>query len=261
MIASTSFFTEKKHGAVLILEMNRPPSNGLNIQSMKLLQNRLGELAKDSSVRCVVISSAIPKYFSSGLDLEEFFSLTHEKRYELFHELLNLFRALVLFPKPTIAVIPGFALLGGWILAMGCDFRYMAQENGKMALSEIKLGISPTSIFIRAITGIAFNKSAVKELIFTGKTLRAEEALSGGFVDKLFPSAALMEESLKAADKLTEMPSQTYASVKRSYKEWELGDIDLAIEKSKKEFMEVFEGPEAKEGFKAAQEKRRPKYH
>ncbi|MBI2068997.1 MAG: enoyl-CoA hydratase/isomerase family protein [Elusimicrobia bacterium] len=259
-VETASFVGKEKIGTVCVLRMNRPPSNNLNVDFLRQLRGLFREAAQDRDTRCLLLASALPKYFSAGMDIDAIINLPLERRFEPFGELLDLYREITLFPKPSIAAINGYAFLGGWIMAMGFDFRYLAQENGKIALSEIKMGISPTTMLIRAMTAMAAKQSLVKEMVFTGKTLLAQEALDGGFVDKLIPKDSLHEESLREAQRLAELPMHAYAMVKKSYKEALLGNLEADIKKSKEEFLSLISGPEAQEGFKAMQEKRRPKF-
>lgn len=254
------YFSVEKQEAISILKFNRAPSNNLNIEFMKQLGDKLNALAQDQQVRCVVLSSAIPKYFSAGLDLNEIMSVPLAKRHEHFHELFSLYKTISQCAKPTIAAINGYAFLGGWIIAMACDFRYLAQENGKIALSEIRIGVSPTDFLVRVLACMGARQSLVKEMILTGKTLNADEALEGSFVDKVVPQTALLEESLKLARKLAEMPSRAYASIKKSYRTYLEGDLDQVIEKSKKEFLGLINEAQAQEGFAAMSQKRRPRF-
>lgn len=259
--ASTNFLQETRRGAVLCLTLNRPPTNSLNLAFFQQLRERLKILAQDNNVRALVLESAFSKYFSSGIDLEEYMSLAPQERSALFLELIELHRELAFWPKPTVAAISGYAFLGGWIIAMGCDYRLLAQENGKIALSEIRLGLTPTTILIRTIVGFGARQNLVKDLILSGKTLKSTEAYEGGFVDRLVPVKTLASESLILAQRLSQMPAHAYAVTKRIYRETLLGDPEAAFEQSKKEFIEMLAHWEATEGLAAAREKRRANFH
>lgn len=237
--------------SIRILSLNRPPSNALNLALLEELHLKIQEAGQDPGVRCLILSSKIPKYFSSGLDVDELFSLPEKDRENLFFRMFEVHRSLRSFPKPSIASISGSAILGGWIVAMGADFRFLSQETGKVALSEIRLGLSPTPALVSALTAMSGNQSLVKEMILLGRTLRAEEALQGGFADKVFPSAELMEKTLREAKKLCEMPAQAYAAVKKSYRQ-ALGALTPEMEEeSLREFRELFNSPEAQQRFRA----------
>jgi enoyl-CoA hydratase/carnithine racemase len=149
----------------------------------------------------------------------------------------------------------GTAILGGWILAMAADFRVLSND-GKIALSEIRFGLSPTSLLISRLTQISAAPSLVKDLVLKGKTLRADEALSGGFVDALAEPEAVVAEALAVAKNLAKQSPLGYASVKKAL--WpddpKLWDAAMA------EFQALFADPQTREGIEAMRDKRRPKW-
>ena len=105
-------------------------------------------------------------------------------------------------PIPVIASVNGFALGGGLELAIACDFIY-ASENAKFGLPEITLGIIPGFGGTQRLARIV-GKNIAKEMIFTGKTISAEEARELGFVNKVLPQAELLEETWKTAKSIAQ---------------------------------------------------------
>ncbi|MFC1521662.1 enoyl-CoA hydratase/isomerase family protein [Elusimicrobiota bacterium] len=256
----SKYFTHEYIEEISLIKLNRPPSNSLSVEMMDQLRQQITQLANDKKTRAIALSTSIPKYFSSGLDLDEFFHPDPNQREKLFMSIVDLYREILLCPKPTIAVISGAALLGGWIVAMACDFRYIAEENGKISLSEVKLGTTPTSIMISRLSHMAVNQSLVKDILLTGKTLKAKEAIEGGFADKAVPMETVLAESVALAKKLSDLPTNAYATIKKSYIECQMGNLDALIAKSREEFLTALKTPECIEGFTAAKEKRRPKF-
>ncbi|MFH1724124.1 MAG: enoyl-CoA hydratase-related protein [Elusimicrobiota bacterium] len=242
------------------LEMERPPSNALSEDLLRGLIEEVRKAQADSSVRCLVLGSALPKYFSSGLDLDELLGLPPERRSELFRSLVRAHRELAAFPRPTIAVIGGAALAGGWILAMACDFRWMSRETGRVALGEVRLGLSPTTAVIRRLCAIAKDQTLAKDLVLHGRTLKAEPALSGGFVDRLAAAGELREEALREARNLAKLPPKAYGAIKRGLNAASGLDADAPWESTLAEFEELFAGAEAQEGLAAMKEKRKPRW-
>ena len=242
---------------VRVLRLAHPPSNVLTLGLLQTLRGEIEAAGADGSVRCLMIASSYPRYFSSGLDLEELMSLPKDRRSEPFVRLLETYRLLRELPKPTLACIGGSAILGGWILAMGCDMRFLSL-SGKIALSEVRFGLSPTRILVQRLLEISSSPSLAKEMALRGRTLRAEEALAGGFVDRLVADAEVYDESLREARSLSRQAPAAYASVKRA-----LGhaSMDEALwSESLAEFNEIFDSPEALEGVSALREKRRPRF-
>lgn len=243
---------------VRVLRLANPPSNVLNTSLLRALKLQIEEARKDQAVRCLMLASSYPKYFSTGLDLTEVASLPPGRRCEPFMALLDVYRALRDIPKPTLGSLSGAAILGGWILAMACDFRLLSEENGKISLSEIRYGLSPTAELIQRLISLAASPASVKEMILRGRTLRAEEAVGGGFVDRLVPSANLEEESLREAKLLSRQAPGAYASVKQSWLRCG-ADPSLALG-GREEFERLFDSPEAREGMAAMIEKRKPRW-
>ena len=210
-------------------------------------------------MRALVLTSSYPRYFSTGLDLEEMASRPRAEQTEHFMRLLDVYRGLRSLPKPTVAAIGGSALLGGWILAMACDFRLLS-DDGKVNLAEIRAGLSPSPYLVGRLSEIAANPTVVKEMVLKGRTLRAEEALAGGIVDSVIPAAQLQEEALKEARLLAKQAPQGYEAVKKALS-WRPAHEEQALWKeSREEFAALFDTEDAQEGLAALREKRRPRY-
>lgn len=246
---------KEQQDRVRVLRLAHPPSNVLNAGLLAALSRELKEAEQDPSVRCLLLCSAYPRYFSSGLDLEELLARPPERRCELFETLVGVHRALCLLPKPVVAAVSGAAVLGGWILAMGCDVRLLS-DDGKIALSEIRLGLSPTAGLIRRLQEISSSPALVKDMVLRGRSLRAEEALAGSFVDRVVPAAQLQAEALKEAKSLARLPSAAFGAVKRALSA--CADDEPLWGESFAQLQSLLDGPEAREGLAAMREKRRP---
>jgi enoyl-CoA hydratase/carnithine racemase len=244
---------------VRILRLNRPPANTLTPDMLRQIRENVDSARTDPHVRCILLTSALPKYFSAGLDIEAIFAASEESRIDFFIGLLETHRVLAAYPGPTIASIGGYAMLGGWILAMACDFRWMAEESGRFALSEIRYGLTPTEFLIRRLRVMGADQVLTRQLVLKGKTLKADEAFSGRFVDRLVATADLDAQVLQEAKKLAKLPPRAYASIKASFAKSVAHDDGL-WERSMKDFREIFEGPEARIGLAAMREKKTPRW-
>lgn len=244
-------------GAVRVLKLNRPPSNSLTPEMLSGIRRALEDAEGEPGVRCLLLASSLPKYFSAGLELEEIFDANGKADIEIFLQLLRTHKALADFPKPTIAALNGYAMLGGWILAMACDFRWMSAETGRCALSEIRFGLSPTDFLIERLKSQGADAGTLKQMVLKGKTIRAEEAYSGRLIDGAVPADELFEHTLGEARKLAKLPPGAYASIKAGLNG---RDGDALWERSVAEFRRVFFTPEAQEGLAAMREKRNPRW-
>lgn len=248
-----------QNDGMMVLSLNRPPSNVLNMELLAGLRDRLAEARRNTDVRAVVIASSLPKYFSSGIDLAELLALPLERQAEPFMELLATYRELLSLEKPTVAALGGNAILGGWILAMACDFRVLA-EDSRIALSEIRFGLSPTTMLIHRMREISSSPALVKEMVLRGKNLKAQEALAGSFVDTVEPAENVLNSALALAKSLAKQSPGGYASVKRSLRLNDPAEDRRLWENAQAEFKELFSDPMTLEGISAMKDKRRPKW-
>jgi len=247
----------RDEGPVRVLTLSRPPGNALNLATLAALREAALAAAADAGVRALVLDSTVDGYFSSGLDLEELMGLPEARRREPFEALLGTYRALLASPKPTVAALSGSAILGGWILAMACDWRLLA-AGSKVALSEIRAGLSPTTGLIARLTALSSDPRAVKEMVLRGKSLGAEEALAAALVDEVLPEADVRAAALTLARRLAKSPPRAFAEIKRSLN---ASAADEALwRRSLEEFSDVFAGAEAVEGVAALRAKRRPRW-
>ena len=165
-----------------ILTINRPKAlNALNSQVLEQLDKTLDSIDLNK-IKALIISGAGQKSFVAGADIAEMSKLT-KKQGEAFGKKGNdIFRKLEKFPIPTIAAINGFALGGGCEIAMSCDIR-ICSDNAIFGQPEVGLGITPgfggTQRLARLI-----GEGMAKQMIFTGQTIKADEALRIGLVNE-----------------------------------------------------------------------------
>jgi enoyl-CoA hydratase/carnithine racemase len=247
----------RDEGAVRVLTLSRPPGNALSLAALVGLREAALEAAGDPRVRALVLESAVEGYFSSGLDLDELMGLPEARRREPFEALIGAYRALLAMPKPTVAAMSGSALLGGWILAMACDWRLLA-AGSKVALSEIRAGLSPTSGLIARLSALSSDPRLVKEMVLRGKSVAAEAALAGALVDEVLPEAEVRAAALTRARRLAKSPPRAFAEIKRALNA--SAADDALWRRSLEEFSETFAGAEAQEGVAALRAKRRPRW-
>lgn len=248
----------RDEGPVRVLSLTRPPGNTLGLSVLAELRAEIERAAADTKIRALVLGSGLPKYFSSGLDLAEIMAMPEAERPKAFEALLGCYRALLLAPKPVVGALSGAAILGGWIVAMGCDWRVMAEESGKVALSEIRLGLTPTPALVTRLSALSSDQRVVKEMVLRGKTLRAAEALAAGLVDEVVPEAEVAERALALAKRLAKSAPAAFASLKKGLNAPFLNEALWS--RSMAEFGVLISGAEAREGMAAMRDKRRPRW-
>lgn len=193
-----SLVTTSKSDGICTVKINRPDKlNAMNMDVAKELVNIFENLGKDDTVKVIILTGEGDKAFSAGADIEYMSKISPDESEE-YAKLGQLVTATVEnVNQPTIAAVNGFALGGGCELAMSCDIR-IAADTAKMGQPEVTIGIPPgwggTQRLMR-IVGIA----KAKEMVYTGKMIKAEEAREIGLVNQVVELSTLMDETMKMA--------------------------------------------------------------
>ncbi len=239
--------------------MNRPDAlNALDVPHAEALRDRLVELSADEAARVVILTGAGDKAFAAGADIKYMSSLgvLEARRWgELGQGCANL---LEVMPKPTIAVINGFALGGGCELALACDMR-LASTRALLGQPEINLGVIPgwggTQRLAR-VTSIGF----AKELVLTGRTVDAAEAFRRGLVNAVHEPGDVMPKALELGHSLAEKSPLATAYAKEALNVVAMGEQHAHLETEERLFAMLFASEDQKEGMAAFVEKREPRF-
>lgn len=245
----------EKEGNIAVVTINRPKAlNALNSETLKDLECVIDALEKDDEVYAVILTGAGEKAFVAGADITEMKDLnTMEGRQ--FSILGNkVFRRLETLEKPVIAAIPGFALGGGCELSMACDIR-IATEKAKFGQPEVGLGITPGFGGTQRLARIV-GMGRAKELIYTARLVKADEALSIGLVNKVVEADKLMEEAMKMAKTIAGQAPIAVKLAKAAINRGMQCDIDTALMYEAEAFGGCFSTLDQKEGMTAFIEKR-----
>lgn len=200
---TTDKLTVEEEKGILLLTLNRPEvMNSLNFSLLFAIRDQVEAVRHRADIRVVVITGAGEKAFCAGADLKERATLGPEKVKEFIHTIRDLFTSIELLSKPVIAAVNGIALGGGTELALACDIR-IASAGATMGLTETRLAIIPGGGGTQRLPRLV-GKGKAKELIFTGRRVSADEALSIGLVNQVCAPADLMGESRKMAAMICE---------------------------------------------------------
>jgi enoyl-CoA hydratase len=191
----------ERDGAVLIITINRPKVlNALNAPLLADLSAAIDDAAADAGVRGVVITGAGEKAFVAGADINELSEQTPIAGRERARRGQGLFDRIERLGKPVIAAVNGFALGGGCELAMACTMR-LAADTAKFGQPEINLGLIPGYAGTQRLARLVGRGRAL-ELLLSGHSISADEALRIGLVNRVVPAAQLLTEARALAQTL-----------------------------------------------------------
>ncbi len=222
---------------VAVLTLQRPPMNALDSE----VQAQFAALARECDQRADVAAVVIhggPKVFAAGADVKEMAEWGYRTMIERSSALQGAFTAVAEIGTPTIAAITGYALGGGLELALACDFRVCA-DNAKLGLPEIQLGIIPGAGGTQRLPRLV-GPARAKELIFSGRHVRAEEAERIGLVDRVVPVDDVLEAAVEWARIYVGGPALALRAAKTSVDRGIETDLRTGLEIERQQFAGLF---------------------
>jgi len=200
---------------IALLRLQRPDArNAINTQMLRELLAHLETARADEAVRVLVISSADHMGLSAGADVRE--QLDDEGKVERMQLFADLYDGIVAFPRPTIAVCHGDVVGGGAEIAVACDLR-VGGANLRMRFPGAALGVPVGPARLVTLCGLA----TAKYLLFSSRTVGADEALRLGLVNRVAPAAATEESALELAAAVAAHPPEAVATLKKMLHEWD----------------------------------------
>ncbi|MBG9793689.1 enoyl-CoA hydratase [Paenibacillus dendritiformis] len=251
-----SYVTVSSDGAVGVLALNRPDVlNALNRELMQELVAELERMDRDDAVKAIVITGN-DQAFAAGADIKEMadesaVSLLLKRQFDVWDRIGGI-------AKPIIAAVSGHVLGGGCELMMNCDL-VVASDTARFGQPEIRLGVMPGAGGTQRLTRAVGLRKAM-ELLLTGDTMPAEEALRCGLINKVAPVELYLEEALKLARRIAAQPPLAVRLIKQAVRKAQ--DLPLAegLDYERQCFHLLFASEDQKEGMRAFQEKRSPQF-
>ncbi|WP_409298995.1 enoyl-CoA hydratase-related protein [Peribacillus sp. SCS-26] len=251
------FVTYEKKNNTAVVVINNPPLNVLERQVFEELLHTFQELASDSGITAVLLTGSGSKAFVAGADIKEFPGLMENPdMLSAVMETHGILNYIAGFPKPTIGVLNGLTLGGGLELALTLDIR-IAEEQVLIGLPEVKLGLFPGGGGTQRLSRLV-GASKAKEMMFTGDTISASEALDIGLVNQVAPEGEGIISALKIAGRITPHSLQALSRIKFAVDKGSHLPLQEGIELEARLFQEVFQTEDIKEGVGAFLEKRKP---
>jgi enoyl-CoA hydratase/carnithine racemase len=238
--------TERRDGGVVALRIDSPPLNALSGAVLEELQSAGRELAGDPGVKAVVVLGGA-KAFAAGADISEFGGQTEAR--EIGRKFRDAFDGVAAIPRPVIAAINGVALGGGLELALACDLR-IAADNARVGQPEILLGIIPGAGATQRLPALV-GPARAKELIWSGRQVKADEALALGLVDRVVPAGELEEAALAWASSFASGAVAAMSLAKRVIDAGLDHPLEYGLQLEAEAFIEVFGTEDAATGVRS----------
>ena len=243
-----NFLKIEHNGPITIVTISAPKSlNALNSNILNELNQALDEL--DKNTRALIITGDGEKSFVAGADISEMAGLNEAEGFAFGKRGADVFRKIETLTIPVIAAVNGFALGGGCELAMACDIR-ICSDNARFGQPEVGLGIIPGfsgTYRLAKLVGMGM----AKQLIYTGKNIKADEALRIGLVNAVYPQAELMPAALQMAESICANAPVAVAYAKKCINEEYDLPADEAVAFENKLFGKCFATEDQKAGMQA----------
>ncbi|MCA8908437.1 MAG: enoyl-CoA hydratase [Rhodospirillaceae bacterium] len=246
----------EKRGAVALITLNRPKAlNALNAALIDELSQALLGYDDDDEVGCIVLTGS-EKAFAAGADIKEMATKTFTEAFG--DNFILSWQTLSSIRKPVIAAVAGYALGGGCELAMMCDF-IIAADNAKFGQPEINLGVIAGIGGTQRLTRFV-GKSKAMEMCLTGRMMDAAEAERAGLVSRVVPTADLVDEALKVANRIADMSRPMVLMAKEAVNRAYESTLAEGVLFERRLFHATFATEDQKEGMAAFAEKRQPDF-
>ena len=253
--SAESLVLRENRGPVALLTLNRPKAlNALCDDLISELNTHLQQIDGEEEIGAVVITGSGNKAFAAGADIKEMKDKTFPWTYN--NEMLESWADMNKIHKPIIAAVNGYALGGGFELALMCDIIY-ASDNAEFGLPEITLGTIPgcggTQRLIREC-----GKSNAMEMILTGNFISSEEARNCNIVSEVVKQDELVDAAIKTATKIANFSQPVIAMAKDTVNQAYNAHLEQGLQYEKRVFWSTFATQDRKEGMTAFAEKRKP---
>lgn len=246
-------------GAIATLTLNRPPANAWSLDGLRQLQSTVLALNADARVRAIIITGQGPKFFSAGADLNAMADGDKAVARDVAKCFGEAFATLQEARAVVIAAINGFAMGGGLECALSCDIR-IAERHAQMALPEPSVGLLPTGCGTQTLPWLV-GEGWAKRMILTNERVDAETALRIGLVEEIVDTAAALAKAREMAARVATLSPEGVTYSKQLIHAARQGvprHAALALEREK--FVDLFDGPNQREGVRAFLEKRKPNW-
>ena len=222
---------------IATMRIDRPKMNALNVAVQEEIRAAAAEATERDDVRAVIVYGG-ERVFAAGADVKEMAEMSYTDMVQRSGGLQSAFTAVAKIPKPVVAAVTGYALGGGCELAMCADIR-IAADDATLGQPEILLGIIPGAGGTQRLTRLV-GPAKAKDIIFTGRFVKADEALAIGLVDKVVPAESVYDEAVAWARQFTKAAAYALRAAKESIDRGLEVDLETGLELERVQFAALF---------------------
>lgn len=235
--ATREFVRLEVADGVATMRLDRPKMNALNVQVQEEIRAAAQEATERDDVKAVVVWGG-ERVFAAGADVKEMADMSYTDMVKRSGGLQSAFSAVARIPKPVVAAVNGYALGGGCELALCADIR-IAADDAALGQPEVLLGIIPGAGGTQRLTRLV-GPSRAKDLIFTGRFVKADEALAIGLVDRVVPAAEVYDAAVAWAGQFSQAASYAVRAAKESIDRGLEVDLETGLEIERQQFAALF---------------------
>jgi enoyl-CoA hydratase/carnithine racemase len=235
-------------GGVGTIRLDRPKMNALNVQVQEEIRAAAQQAAQDDDVRAVVIWGG-ERVFAAGADIKEMADMSYADMVKRSGPLQSSLSAVASIPKPVVAAVNGYALGGGCELALAADYR-IAAEDATLGQPEILLGIIPGAGGTQRLSRLV-GPSKAKDVIFSGRFVKADEALAIGLVDRVVPAAEVYDAAVQWASQFGNGAALALRAAKTAVDSGLGVDLATGLEIERQQFAALFATEDRTTGMKS----------
>lgn len=255
---SNKYFLTEKQDEITIVKMNRPPTNCLDFEFLEQLGDMSEEVSLSRDTKVIILTSNT-KVFSAGLDFELTKDMNLDMWYSYNVALHSAFEKLEGIEKPVIAAINGPCIAGGLLIAICCDFRFIAKNKGSIGITEVNFAV-PLLAGSTLRLPMLIGKAKAIELMMGGDILTADQAYEIGLVNRVVDDEKLIEESLEYGRKLARKGPLALAVCKQGINEAVRMQMAYYLGLETDFIKKTVMSEDIKEGFQSFYEKREPRF-
>jgi enoyl-CoA hydratase/carnithine racemase len=219
------------------IRLDRPKMNAISIQVQEELRAAAAEATERDDVKAVVVYGG-ERVFAAGNDVKEMAEMSYTDMVKRSGPLQSAVTAVARIPKPVVAAVTGYALGGGCELALAADFR-IAADDATLGQPEVLLGIIPGAGGTQRLSRLV-GPSRAKDIIFTGRFVKADEALRIGLVDRTVPAERVYDEAVAWAGQFADAASYAVRAAKEAIDRGLEADLETGLEIERQQFAALF---------------------